>query len=98
MHCRNQRHVPQCVYRPIGQEDQADAGLPDDHRPQRDRYLAHAGKHSVHNHEQGDRTGELEERRRRNHCQRVSDEIARAILPSGFEALKPYLRTTKPPG
>jgi Peroxiredoxin len=51
-----------------GQEDQTDAGLSDDHRPQLRRSAACTRFHAAHSQTPGSDPGELEARQRRDHC------------------------------
>ena len=96
-HRRRQRHRALGVHHRPGQEDQGDADLPDEHRPQLRRGAAPArscqltAKHQVAtpvNWKQGEDVIIVPA---------VSDEQAKAKYPNGWKAPKPYLRIVPMP-
>ncbi len=66
-HRRHQRHRAHRVRRRPRQEDQADAQLPDEHRPQLRRSAARGRFDAAHRQAQSGHAGELEAGRRRDH-------------------------------
>ena len=80
------------------QEDQADAHLPDEHRPQLRRDPARDRLAAAHGEAQGGDAGELEAGRRRHHRARRSPTTTRRrSIPGGWKAPKPYLRIVPQP-
>ena len=94
---RQQRHRAHRVRHRSGQEDQADARLSDEHRPQFRRSAARARFDPAHRQAQGRHTGELEAGRGRDHLPAVSDEDAKKKYPGGWKTPKPYLRIVPQP-
>ena len=80
------------------QEDQADAELPDDHRPQFRRGVARARLDAAHRQAQGRDAGELEAGRRRDHpARRCRTTRPSRSIPAGWKAPRPYLRIVPQP-
>ena len=97
-HARGQPDRAQRVRRRAGQEDQADPGLPDDHRPQLRRGAAGDRFAAAHRQAQGVDAGELETGRRRDHRRlgqrrRRQEDVSR----TAGSRPKPYIRIVPQP-
>ena len=81
-----------------GQEDQADPGLSDDHRPQLRRGAARHRLAAAHRQAQGGDAGELEAGRGRHH-RRLGHRTTtpRRLYPQGWKSPKPYIRIVPQP-
>jgi hypothetical protein len=101
--CRPRRPLPtaarQChqpdralgLHRRSRQEDQADAHLPDDHRPQLRRDPARARLDAAHLQVQGGHAGQLEAGRRRHHCRLGLRRGRQEAVPARLEGGHPPL-------
>ncbi len=97
-HRRRQRHRALGVHHRPGQEDQGDAHLSDEHRPQLRRGAAPPRVLPAHGQAPGGDAGELEERRGRDHRPgRLRRGRPRRSIPNGWKAPKPYLRIVPQP-